>query len=69
MIIKVKVKANSKNNDIIKENNFYKVNIKSPAENNKANTELIKLLTKHFKKRAKIIKGLRSREKLLSLEP
>ena len=69
MIIKVKVKTNSKNNNIIKEGDFYKVNIKSQPENNKANIELIKLLTKYFKKKVRIIKGLKSREKLLSLEP
>ncbi|MBI2667392.1 DUF167 domain-containing protein [Candidatus Woesearchaeota archaeon] len=69
MIIKVKVKTNSKNNDIIKEDDFYKVNIKSQPENNKANIELIKLLTRYFKKKARIINGFKSREKLLSLEP
>lgn len=68
MIIKIRVKTNSKNNEIIKENDFYRINIKSPAENNKANIKLMKLLTKHFKKRARIIKGLKSKEKLISLE-
>jgi len=69
MIIKIKVKANSKKNEIIKEDAFYRVNVKSPAEDNKANIEVIKLLTRHFKKKVKIIKGLRSKEKLISLEP
>lgn len=68
MIIKAKVKPNSKKNEIILEEGVYLVKIKAPAEKGKANKEIIKLFSKKFKKRARIVKGLKSREKLLSLE-
>ena len=68
MIIKVKVKANAKKSEIKKEDDFYIVSVKSPAHDNKANIEVVRLLTKYFKKRVRMIKGLKSKEKLLSLE-
>ncbi len=69
MIIKVKVKPNSKKQEIRKINEEkYEVNLKSPAEKNKANIELIKLLKKHFKKKIKIKSGLTSKNKVIEAE-
>ena len=69
MIIKVKVKPNSKSQKIekIKENE-YEVKLKSKPEDNKANLELIKLMKKHLNKEIKIIKGLKSKNKVLKVE-
>jgi len=44
------------------------VNIKAKAEQNKANIEIIKFFSKLLKKRVRIIKGLKSREKILNVE-
>ena len=44
MKIKIKVKPNSKKQEIIKKDNFYLVKLKSVPENNKANLELMKIL-------------------------
>lgn len=45
----------------------YKVYLKKPALDNKANIELLKLLKRHFKVETKIIKGLTSRNKIVKL--
>ena len=69
MILKIKVKPNSKEQKIIKINeNEYKISLKEKAEDNKANIELIKLLKKYFGKNIKIIKGLKSRNKIIEVK-
>ncbi len=68
MIIKIKVKPNSKEQKIekISENEF-KINLKEKAEDNKANLELLKLLRREFKKPVRIIKGLKSKNKIVEV--
>ena len=69
MIINIKVKPSSGKQEIKElSNNQYTVNLKSPPEDNKANLELIKLLKKHFKKDIKIIKGKKSRNKIIEIK-
>jgi len=68
MKLKIKVSPNSKKQEIVKVNDSeYKVFLKKPAENNKANIELIKLLIKHFKKKVNIIRGFTSRNKIVEI--
>jgi uncharacterized protein (TIGR00251 family) len=69
MIIKVKVKPNSGKEEIekVSENEFI-VSLKKPAEDNKANLELLKIMKKYFKQEISIVRGLKSREKFLKLE-
>ena len=43
----------------------YLVSIKARAEDNKANMEVVKFLSKTLKKRVRICSGLRSREKII----
>jgi len=64
----LKVKANSSKNEIIgydKEKQILKVNIKAPAENNKANIEVLNLLKKLTKNQYEIISGKNSKKKIL----
>ena len=72
MIINIKVKPNSKKQEIVKiDNSKYLISLKEKPENNKANIELIKLLKKYFKVDSndiKIIKGLRSKNKLVEIK-
>ncbi len=69
MIIKIKVRPNSKTQDIEKiGESEYKVSLKEKAEDNKANIELLKLLKKQFGKEAKIIKGLKSKNKIVKVQ-
>ena len=69
MIIQVKVYPHSGREEVVKINEKeYKVYLKKPAEDNKANIELVKLLKRHFKKEVKIVKGLTSRNKIVEIE-
>jgi uncharacterized protein (TIGR00251 family) len=66
----VVVKPNSSKNEFLgfdKEKNAYQIKIKESAENNKANIELINFLSKHIKKRVKIISGFKSKEKVIEI--
>lgn len=67
MKIKVKVKPNSKEEKIEKISDYYLVKLKKPAHEGRANMELLKVLKKYFKKNVKIIRGLRSREKVVEV--
>ncbi|MBI2208302.1 YggU family protein [Candidatus Woesearchaeota archaeon] len=67
---RVIIKPNSSKNEIIsfdKDKKAYKVNIKEKAEDNKANKELLRFLSKYLGKRVKIKSGLKSREKLIEV--
>lgn len=69
MIIKVKVKPNSNAQEIIKTGeNEYKISLKEKAEDNKANIKLLKLLKRYFGKEAKIVKGLKSKNKIVEIK-
>ncbi len=69
MKIKVKVKPNSKENNIDKINdNEYKVSLKEPAKDNMANISLIKLLSKYLNKKVKIKSGFSSKNKIIEVE-
>ena len=64
--IKLKVKPNSKKTEILrKENNEIVLAVKSHAENNKANLEIIKFFAKELKTKIRIVKGLKSRNKII----
>ncbi len=68
MKLKIKVQPNSKKQGIKKLNKKeYEIKIKSEAENNKANIELIKLLSKYFKAKIKIKSGLKSKNKVVEI--
>jgi len=65
---KVIVKPNSKENKVEgfdTERKAYRISIKAKPEDNKANIELIKFLSKALKKKVRIISGLKSREKII----
>ena len=68
MIIKVKVKPNSGKQEVKKIGDAeYIVSLKKPAEDNKANIELVKLLKKHFSDDINIIKGLKIKNKVVKI--
>ncbi len=67
---KITVKPNSKENKIEgfdKERGTYRISIKAKPEDNKANIEIIKFLSKLLKKKVKISSGLNSREKIIEV--
>ncbi|MDD5193027.1 MAG: DUF167 domain-containing protein [Candidatus Nanoarchaeia archaeon] len=68
MIIKIKVFPKSGREEIIKISEAeYKVYLKKSPEDNRANIELLKLLKDYFKKNINIIKGARSRNKIIEI--
>ncbi len=68
MKIKIKVKPNSGKEEILKINdNEFFVYLKKPAQEGKANLELLKLLKKYFKKNVRIKSGFSSREKIVEI--
>lgn len=72
MRISIKVKANSKKEEIEKlgENNFI-LRVIAPAKENKANIAVIELLSKFFrrpKSAITIIKGEKSKNKIINIE-
>lgn len=71
-ILRVKVKPNSKKQDIqTAEDGSLVISLKSPPVDGKANEELIKLLAKELnvaKSRIQIRSGLSSRQKVIEVE-
>lgn len=68
MIINVKVRPQSGKQEIKKiSEKEYIVYLKKPAEDNKANLELIKILKKYFSCNINIIKGTKSKNKLIKV--
>ncbi|MFP4400315.1 MAG: DUF167 domain-containing protein [Candidatus Woesearchaeota archaeon] len=68
--IRLYVKPNSPKTMIIgydESKQALKMDIAKPAENNKANIEIIKFFRKNYKKDIKIISGLKSKEKLIKM--
>ena len=66
-MIKVIVKPNASKFAIKKKDNYYIVSVKSVAENGKANMELIRELRKFFGRRVRIIRGVKSRKKIIEI--
>lgn len=66
MKLKIKVIPNSKKEEII-EGNPLIVKVRESAEKNKANIAVINLLSRHFKKRIKIVSGFASRKKIIEI--
>ncbi len=71
-IIKIILKPNSPKSRIVKfnsEKEAYIIDIKAPAQDNKANIELVKLLSRELKKDVRIVKGFKNKEKLIKISP
>ena len=67
---KIIVKPNAKENKIEgfdKERNAYRISIKARPQDNKANIELLKFLSKLLKKNVKIGSGFKSKEKIIEI--
>ncbi|MBU4069610.1 MAG: DUF167 domain-containing protein [Nanoarchaeota archaeon] len=67
MKINIKVKPNSATQEIEKKGDYYLVKLKSSPVDGKANLELIKILSKYFKKEARIKSGFTSRKKIVEM--
>ncbi|TAL47389.1 DUF167 domain-containing protein [archaeon] len=71
MIISVRTIPNAKKPQILKEEDSYKVKVDAQAQDGKANSRLIEILADHFgvsKSSVSIIKGLKSRNKIVEIK-
>jgi len=69
--LKLLVRPNSGDNEVISydfDKEALRVNISAPAEENKANIEVIRFFSKMLKKKVFIISGKTSKEKILRIE-
>ena len=64
---KIIVRTNANENSIKFDKDFdaYRVSVKSSPEKGKANSELEKFLTKHFKRKVKINAGFKAKRKII----
>jgi uncharacterized protein (TIGR00251 family) len=70
MRIQVKVKPNSKTQEVNQEGNSFTVKVKEPAKEGKANQAVIRSLAEHFsisKSQVKILSGFRSTNKVIEI--
>jgi len=83
MLVTVKVKINAKKFEIVRKDGILHISLTEPAENNRANAELVKEMTKRFGRaqkaklsgsaensvfvRCRIIRGLKSKTKTLEI--
>jgi uncharacterized protein (TIGR00251 family) len=70
MILKLRVIPRSSRNSVIKQEDNFKVYLTRPAQDGQANEQLIDLLADYLKIKKyqiKIIKGLKSRDKLVEV--
>jgi hypothetical protein len=69
--VKIKVIPNAKHNKLVEEPGRIKVYLTAPAVEGKANEALIEFLAEHFKtkkNKISIIRGFKSREKVIEVE-
>lgn len=69
--IKVKVIPNAKKNEVLEEDGKFKVYVKAPPIDGKANKALIELLARHFKVKkdvVRVIRGKKSKEKIVGID-
>jgi len=70
MKIQVKVKPNSRTEELSQEGNSFIVKVKEPPKEGKANQVVIKLLAEHFsvpRSCVNILSGFRSRNKVIEV--
>jgi uncharacterized protein (TIGR00251 family) len=71
MKIQVRVKPNSKTEEVNQEGNIFIVKVKEPPKEGRANQAVIKLLATHFgisQSQVRILRGSRSKDKVVEVE-
>jgi len=70
MKIQVKVKVNSRTEEVSQEDNIFTVKVNKPPREGKANQTVIELLAKHFevpKSQVRILSGIKSKNKIIEI--
>jgi len=69
--IQVKVKPNSKTEEVSQEGDSFVVRVKEPPREGKANQAIIKLLAQHFgvpQSRVRILSGFKTKHKVIEIK-
>jgi len=70
-VLTVRVIPNAKKNEIVEDGKNLKIHVISPATDGKANNSVIAILSEYFgtkKSRIRIIKGYKSRKKVVEID-
>ncbi len=70
MKVQVKVKPNSKTEELVQEGDSFIARVKEPPKEGKANQAVIKLLAQHFnvpQSQVSILSGFKSRNKVIEI--
>ena len=70
MRIQVKVKPNSRSEEVSREGDIFVVKVKEPPREGKANQAVIRLLAEHFgvpKSQVRILSGFRGKNKVIEV--
>ena len=70
MKIQVKVKPNSKTEEVSQEGDSFVVKVKEPSKEGRANRAVVKLLAEHFgvpQSQVKILSGFKSKNKVVEI--
>jgi hypothetical protein len=70
MIVNVRVSPKASRNKVVEESGKFKIYLTRPAQDGAANEQLIELLAEHMKLKKyqlRIVKGFKSREKLVEI--
>jgi uncharacterized protein (TIGR00251 family) len=70
MKIQVKVKPNSRTEELSREGDSFIIKVKEPPKEGKANQAVVKLLAEHFgvpQSQVRILRGFRSRNKVVEV--
>jgi len=67
MKLRIKVKTNQPKTEVVEKGEIWKINVNAKPENNKANEEIVKFFTRMFKKNVELVRGLKSRNKILEI--
>ena len=70
MRVQVKVKPNSKSEEVSREGDSFMVKVREPPREGRANQAVIKLLAEHFgvpKSQVRILSGFRSKNKVIEV--
>ena len=69
--VSVKVVPNAKRSKVLEEGGRLKVKVRAPPDKGRANDEVVEVLAEHFGVRkgdVRIVKGTRSREKVVEID-
>ncbi len=70
-VISVRVVSSAKRDEVLKEDGEFRVYVRAPAVGGKANDAVVKLLAEFFgvrRNRVRIVKGVRSRNKMIEID-